>query len=176
MYEADRHRSLADGRGDPLDRAGMNVADGEDPGAARLEEERRVAVVLSEVTVLDVAAGEQEAGIVSRELAAEPLGVRQGTDEDEERLARSDRALSGEGVADRHILQLAVAAELGDLRVGADGDQVIALDLIDQVPRHRLAEVIATDQQPAGCRVSRKEHRGLPGGVAAADDHDGTAG
>ena len=53
----------------------MDVADGEDPGPARLEEERLVAVELGEVLVLDVAAGEQEPGGVGGELALEPLGV-----------------------------------------------------------------------------------------------------
>ena len=38
--ELDRHRPLADGRGDALDRAGPDVAGGEDAGAAGLQQER----------------------------------------------------------------------------------------------------------------------------------------
>ena len=74
------------------------------------------------------------------------------------------------------VSELAVAAELDYLRVGADLDRVVALDLIDQVARHRLPEIVAADQQPAARGCAGEEHRRLPGRVAAADDHDRIAG
>ena len=40
MDELDRHRALADGRGDALDRAGAHVAGGEHAGPAGLQQER----------------------------------------------------------------------------------------------------------------------------------------
>ena len=41
VHEVDRHRALADGRGDPLHRVEPHVAGGEHPGHARLQRERR---------------------------------------------------------------------------------------------------------------------------------------
>ena len=46
MDEPDSHRPLADRGGDPLDGSGADIADGEDPGTAGLEEIRGLAVVL----------------------------------------------------------------------------------------------------------------------------------
>src|ERR1700760_2193154 len=61
--EPDGHRALPHPRGDPLDRAGAHVAHGEDPGAARLEEEG-LAAVGGQVLPMHVVAGEQEGVIV----------------------------------------------------------------------------------------------------------------
>ena len=73
-------------------------------------------------------------------------------------------------------LELAVTVELDHLGVLADRRSVVALDLVHQVARHRLAEVVAADQEPAARRVPGEEHRRLAGRVAAADDHDRIAG
>ena len=60
-------------------------------------------------------------------------------------------------------------------RVRADLDRRVALDLVDEVARHRLAEVAAADQQAALRGALGQEHRRLAGRVAAADDHDRVA-
>jgi hypothetical protein len=96
--------------------------------------------------------------------------VGRGADEDEERLRGNCRSLPGSRVRYRHRLQLPISAELHHLGVSADGDGVIAFDLIDEIPRHRLAQVVAADQQPAAHGIAREEHRRLSGRVAAADD------
>src|SRR5206468_948430 len=72
-------------RSDTFDRARVDVADGEDPGAAGLKEQRSLAIERITVFGLKVAAGEEKPGAVGRQLTLEPLGVRQGADEDEQR-------------------------------------------------------------------------------------------
>ena len=114
--------------------------------------------------------------VVGGQLAFQPLGMRRSADEDEQRLGGDGAALSGARVGDGHRLELAVAAELDHLRVEADLDQVVALDLIDEIPRHRLRQITAPDQEPALRRVPGQEHRCLAGRVSAADDQDRIAG
>ena len=53
----------------------MNVTDGEDPGATRLQEQGPVAVEFREILVLKVATGEKKPGVVGRQLTREPFGV-----------------------------------------------------------------------------------------------------
>ena len=109
MDQPDRHGALADRRCDSLDRARAHVADGEDSRPTGLQEEGAIAVELGEI--LDVPAGEQEAGVVGGELPVEPLRVRVGADEDEEGLGGMGGSLTRAGVVDRDALQLAVPLE-----------------------------------------------------------------
>ena len=64
-----------------------------------------------------------------------------------------------------------VAVQLGDLAAVADGDAV-AVELVDQVVGHRLAQVGAAVQQGDERAAAGEPDGGLPGGVAAADDAD----
>src|SRR2546425_11560573 len=75
VNQSDGHRALADSRGDPFDRARMNVADGEDPGATGLEEQRLVAVEFREVLAPKVATGQKKPVVIGRQLTLEPFGV-----------------------------------------------------------------------------------------------------
>ena len=81
MDEPDSHRPLADRGGDPLDGSGADIADGEDPGTAGLEEVRGLAIVLCESPVLDIPPGEQKSVVVGGQLAFQPLGVRRSAAE-----------------------------------------------------------------------------------------------
>src|SRR2546428_10801814 len=141
----------------------MNVADGEDPGAAGLQEQRRIAVELREVLALEVATGHKKPGAIGHKLTVEPFGVRRGADEHEQGSGRQPGALARAGLGHGHRLELALAAELDDLRVPQDLDRVVALDLVDEVARHRLREIAATDQKPATRRPLRQEDRSLTG-------------
>ena len=60
--------------------------------------------------------------------------------------AASSSTLARPVVGDRHGLQLTLAVELDDLGCVHDLDRVVALDLVDEVARHRLAEIAAADQ------------------------------
>ncbi len=45
-------------------------------------------------------------------------------------------------------------------------------DLVDQILRHGELQTRAADQDGHRARIARKEHRGLPGGVAPTHDED----
>ena len=68
-----------------------------------------------------------------------------------------------------------LAVERGDLASVADGDAV-ALELVDEVVGHRLAEVGAAVEEGDERAAAGEPDRGLAGGVAAADDRDARAG
>ena len=125
---------------------------------------------------MNVAAGEQEPGVIGSELSVEPFGVGRGPDEDEESLGRDPGSLSRTGIGDRSRLQLPLTAQLNDLAVAAHHYGIVALDLIDQVPRHRFPQVVPANQQPAIGDVPGQEHRGLTSRIPTADDHHRVAG
>src|SRR6476661_361066 len=92
----DRHRPLAHGRRDALDRPRAHVARCEDAGPARLERERRALAPVGrgvEMRELEVLAREHEAVVIDGERVVEPGGARIGADEDEDRV-RIDRSRS----------------------------------------------------------------------------------
>ena len=64
-----------------------------------------------------------------------------------------------------------VAVQLGDFAAVADGDAV-ALELVEQVVGHRLAQVGAAVQEGDEGAAAGEPDRGLRGRVAAADDAD----
>jgi len=92
MHEGDGHAAVADRRGDALDRAGADVAAGEDPGHARLEQVR-VALERPAARRAHVGAREDVAALVQRDSVGKPAGVGVCADEDEEP-ARRWRAVS----------------------------------------------------------------------------------
>ena len=83
MHELDRHRAFADGGRTALDRAGADVSRGEDPRHAGLEQAFGVGG----------GAGEDEALVVARDDVAEPLGARQGAEEEEQERERQPLAV-----------------------------------------------------------------------------------
>ena len=92
--------------------------------------------------------------------------------EEEEQEEKGSRSPLGE----RDGLELAVlAVKRGDLASVADGD-AMALEVVDQVVGHRLAEVGAAVEQGVERAAAGQPDRGLAGGVAAADDRDARAG
>src|SRR5438067_13153294 len=109
MEELDRHRALADRRGDPLDRVGTHVAGGEHTGRAGLEVVRVTVTVPAPrpFPVQDqVRAGEHEPSRITLDHSVEPLCPRFGTDEREE-VAGADRLLSPiPAVAERELLEV----------------------------------------------------------------------
>src|SRR5437773_3909570 len=155
VHEADDHRALADRGGAALDGSGTDVADGEDardgrveqPGSARLR------------------AGENKAALVAGDSIAEPAGTRLRAEEHERELHRQTRA-----VPERDAVEAAaVAVQLRDLGAIANLDAV-AVEISDEIARHRLVQVPATVQQRDQRAIPRKPDRRLPCGVPAADD------
>src|SRR5439155_26911411 len=79
MNERDRNRALANGRGDALDAARADIADGEDAWPARFEQQRRARQWPAgggEIVVREIRTGLDEAVLVEREASIEPAGVR----------------------------------------------------------------------------------------------------
>ena len=108
MDEAHHHRSLADRGGATLDRPRANIPHREDAGRARLEDALGTGPLASE----------DEAVVVERDRATEPVGIRCGSEEKEEGGERDPLT-----VAERRRLELAVGAvQRGDLAVTSDED------------------------------------------------------
>src|SRR5262249_43778278 len=132
VHELHGHRSLADGRRAALRRPGANVPGREDARNARLEQAAAAGRL----------AREHEAVLVAGDDVAQPLGAGHRAEEEEE-----EREHEAVAVLERHALEAAVlTVELRDLAPVADGDAE-ALELADQVVRHRLGQVGAPVQQ-----------------------------
>ena len=122
--EAHDHRALADRGRAALDRPRANIANREDARHARLEDALGTGRL----------AREDEAVVVERNGAPEPVGTRCGSEEEEEERERDPFT-----VDERRRLELPVGAvQRGDLAASADQDPG-ALEVVDQVVRHRLA-------------------------------------
>ena len=119
---------FANGGGAPFRRPGADVAGREHAGNIGLEE----------VVHVRCRAGDDEAVVVAADGVVEPLGARTRTEEKEherERNAFAARERDGREVP-------IFAVERGDLAPISNGDAV-PLELVDEVVRHRLAEVRA---------------------------------
>ena len=79
---------------------------------------------------------------------------------------------SRRAVGERHRLEPSLLAVQGrDFAAVANRDAV-ALELVDQVVRHRLAQVCAAVQEGDQCAATRQPDGGLRRRVAAADHAD----
>ena len=164
----DHRRALADRAADALDRARAHVADGEDPGQARLE--RR----LAGGGARHRRAGQHEAGAVERRACRGRPSRSRG---------RRRRRGRGCGSAVRSRLSPRRGRSRSRSRDACSGSPPsavtsvsvsssmfgVALDALDQVARHALAEIRPADQQVHPGGVDREVDRRLAGRVAAAD-------
>src|SRR6266516_2557920 len=80
--ERHRHRAFADDRYHTFDQSAADIADAEDPGPDRLEQQWRELHAL-ELSHLNMGSRQHEAVIVQSKLSVEPLGARRGADKDE---------------------------------------------------------------------------------------------
>ena len=157
VHELHGHRAFADGRRAALRRARADVARGEDAGDARLEQ----------VGGSGRVAGDDEAVVVACNGVAEPVRARLRAEEEEQERERHEAS-----VGERHRLEASVAAvERCDLAAVTDSDAV-ALQLSDEVVRHRLAQVAAAVQERDERATAREPDRSLAGGVSATDYGD----
>src|SRR3954452_14332027 len=86
MHEGDRHAPFADRRGDTFHGAEANVAAGEDPGDAGLQQ-IRVTVARPAPVRPDLGARQDVTALVERDLGWQPPGLRVGADEYEQAAA-----------------------------------------------------------------------------------------
>ena len=117
--------------------------------------------------------GQDETLVVEGDGAPQPAGSRHGSDEDEEDVRVQPPTLSGAVAPDDHRLQLTgFPDELLHLAAGQDLDRRIPLDLVHEVARHVLTQIVRTNEEADPGGVLCQEHGGLSGRVAAADDDD----
>ena len=153
----DHRGALADRAADALDRARAHVADGEDPGQARLE--RR----LARRRARHRGAGQHEAGAVE----AQPAGPHPAASRGRRR--RRGRGCGSAAVSlapsrgapgDALEMPRRVAARAPVTSVSAQQlDVRRRRDPVDEVARHALVEVRAADQQ---VHLARRGRRGRP--------------
>src|SRR5262249_55342238 len=112
-------------------------------------------------------AREDEAVVIERDRASQPVGVRCRSEEEEEGGERDPLA-----VAECRRLELAVGAvQRGDLAASSDEDAG-ALEVVDQVVRHRLSKVGPAVEERHERATAGEPDRRLGGRVPAADDTD----
>src|SRR5919201_903290 len=151
------HRSFADGGGATFGGSAADVAGGEDTGHACLEQ----------VVGAGCVPGEDEAVGGACDRVVEPFGARLCAEEEEE-----EGEWESLVVLERDLFELALrSVEGGDLAAVANGNAV-ALEVADQVIRHRLVQVGATVEQRHERSSAGEPDGGLSGGVAAANDGD----
>ncbi len=100
-------------------------------------------------------------------VSSKPLSTRQGSEEEEKERVREELA-----ALERDSRELTVlAVERRDL-TPVSNDDAVPLELVDEVVRHRLAQVGAAMKESDERAAAGKPDRRLAGGVAAADDGD----
>ncbi len=156
--EAHDRRALADRGRAALDRAGAHVAGGVDAGDAGLEQ----------AVGARLGAGEDEALGVAGDRVAEPVGAGRGAEEEEE---EGEAAARSPSVSVTASSCPSLAVQGADFAAVADRDAV-AVELLDQVVGHRLAEVGAAVQEGDQGAAAGQPDRRLRRRVAAADHAD----
>src|ERR1700677_1525820 len=169
--EPDGHRALADGRGDSFGRAAADIADGEDARPIGLQRQGHRSVRTAGCGQR-TGPGPNESVVVKVNQAAQPVCARYSPDEDEERARRKDAPRAGRAVGDGDRLKHLVAVQFPHLAVQHDVNVREPRDLIDEVARHVLAQVVLADYERDAGGVRGKEDRRLTDRVAAPDDRD----
>ena len=124
---------------------------------------------------LAMRAGHHEAAAIDHDAAAiEPAGGGIGADEQEQVADIEAAVFTGQPAAPAHPLERTVrrAFERHHLGVENQFDVRRRLDAFNQVARHAGTEAAAADHQMDLAGMTRQEHRGLAGGIAAAHQHD----
>src|SRR6476646_6783398 len=172
--EGDHDRAFADRRRHPFDAAAANVAyrkHARQAGLQGIRWARQRPARRVEIVRRQIATGLDEALVVERDTALEPLGVWYRTHHHED---MTDVAPAGAaiGMPPLHTTQMAIAVECDHLGAGMQLDDRVFVDAANQVFRHRVGEAVAADQQVDAARGLRQEYRSLSRGIAAAnDDH-----
>ena len=121
MDELHSYRSFAHSRGYALDRTMPHIAHCKDPGNICFQQEG-IPVERPTLGVLSVAnkigASQQETAFVALDQISEPVGAREGSDEDEHRTRRDSLQLVGIRTKDRDLFQMDVTVRLGHAGVG----------------------------------------------------------
>ena len=113
--------------------------------------------------------------VVDRELPIQPFGARRGTDEHEQPATRVIARPSRLNVPQDNTIEPLLSDQANDLGVLGNCDAGITRDLVDEVPRHGVGQVLpAYDQLHASAGPCKKQ-RGLPCRIPPANDHHGSS-
>ena len=110
--------------------------------------------------------------------ASQPVAGSAPTNRNRLRISTASAPRRREAAAPAHARQrgVVVAFEADHFGVEHQFDVRRRLDALDQIARHAGAEPAAAHHHVDLAGMAGQEHRGLPGGIAAADQHDLLAG
>src|ERR1700753_3371758 len=111
--------------------------------------------------------------VIEGDNSGEPPGIRQCADKDKQRSGVDLKPTSGPVILGDNGLESVVTVRLTDLRAQMDGDSRVCADLVDQVPRHGFAQIIAADDQVHRVTSRREEDGRLASRIPASPTHDG---
>src|SRR5262249_25514508 len=121
MNEIDSHRALTDGGRDPLHRVESHITRREQPGYGRLQRERdacqRPAGAV--FAVEQIAAGDDEAVLVTRDFITQPVRAWRGPDVHEEPVGVDVFLRAGGAIGEREALEVVGTSARDDLGLQA---------------------------------------------------------
>src|ERR1700722_9251243 len=172
MDELHGYRTLADSRSDTLHRAMTHVADGEDSGNIRLEQEW-IPVKRPAFGTLPVAnqigSGQDKTAIVPLNQVSEPVGAGKCADKNENRTRRHPLHRIAIGAKYRYFFQPRIAVNFRYSSMSPNLNVWGLFNLVDQVLRHSGGERISAHQHNDALGVAGEIHSCLTGGVCATD-------
>ena len=115
---------------------------------------------------------QNESTLVALDCACQPIGPRQGANENEHRTRRDALHLVGVGTQHRNFFQPRLAMHLGNAGMRPQLNVRRLFDLVDQILRHGAGERVSANQNHHAFRVLRKIHRGLPRRIRATHNVD----
>ena len=116
-----------------------DIAGGENRRHARLEQ-KGTAIERPSAVISKIRSREDETLGIPGDPPWQPLGVRAGSDHEEERIGVDGLLASGRAITKHELLQPSVAPAADDLGPETDLQLWFRLHLADQVVRHPLAE------------------------------------
>src|SRR5881628_1124067 len=146
MHELNRHRALADGRGDAFDRVGSHITRSEHTGAAGLEQ-KRLPLAGPVRGLRQRRTGHDEALGVPLDLRREPVGPWYRADKAEHRRRLHRPLLPGLAADDFDGIEVAVAVHSLYRRVAEQFDIGCLLDPLGEVTGHMLVEIVAANDK-----------------------------
>src|ERR1700677_680951 len=166
MDELHRYRTFPDTRSDSFHRAVPHVAHGKNAWNICFEQEwvPLKSPSLGALSVADqVRASQKEAPFIPLHQVSQPLGARQGSDENEHCAQGLAFHLAGIRTKDRDLFEMRLAVRLDHAGVGPYLDVGCLFNLINQVLGHGSGESNASHQHDDALRVSREIHSRLAG-------------
>src|SRR5262249_54270525 len=113
-----------------------------------------------------------EARVVAYETSVEPGGGRLRARHDKNVTNLSLLDVSRRRVSPRQRLEMALANEVDDFRLGSDGNRWMRFESTNQIPRHALRECFRANEDVDMSRGAGEKHRRLSSGIASTDDND----